>query len=432
MAETFTPVTTSNLTNQTSITSAIDQNFSSISTILNDVVSRAGNSPNTMLSNLDMNSNQIINLGAPTTSNSAARLQDIQNISDIVSNATLISTSVTTCQTSATTATTEATAAASSASAAAASAVTAAAQLNTFPGGRLTLTSGTPVTTANVTGATTVYYTPALTNHIQIYNGTNWVTYIFAETSLALDSTTSDTGYQASGQLYDLFMYNSSGTPVLGTGPAWSSGTARSAAISLLDGLWVNTSSITIRFGSATGNTTTVSANEATYVGTICMTGNGVTEDSLVNRFVWNAYNQAIRQMLRAETAGGSWTYGTPAQWNQANSSSSNQLNFITGLSGVYVSARARSVCLNSTSTARAVFSGIGLNSVTTNSATTSIFQPVTSTGGGPSSEYGGYPGIGKAYLSWLEYGNSSDAQTWYASNSSGLYYTGIEGEFLG
>ena len=77
MAETFIPLTVSNLTNQTSITANIDANFSALASILNDVLSRSGSSPNTMTSNLDMNGNQIINLGAPSTGSSAARLQDI-------------------------------------------------------------------------------------------------------------------------------------------------------------------------------------------------------------------------------------------------------------------------------------------------------------------------------------------------------------------
>lgn len=79
MAESFIPVTTSNLSNQTSITNAIDQNFAALQTILNDVLARGGTSPNTMQSVLDMNSNQIINLPSPATAQSPARLQDLNS-----------------------------------------------------------------------------------------------------------------------------------------------------------------------------------------------------------------------------------------------------------------------------------------------------------------------------------------------------------------
>lgn len=79
MAETFTPITTSNLSNQSSITTAIDNNNATLATLLSDVVSRSASSPNQMLATLDMNSNQIINLPAPNTSSSPLRLQDLQS-----------------------------------------------------------------------------------------------------------------------------------------------------------------------------------------------------------------------------------------------------------------------------------------------------------------------------------------------------------------
>src|SRR6185312_10259244 len=79
MAEIFTPLPTTNLTNQTSITANIDANFSEVASLLNDVVSRKGTSPNTMSSQLDMNSNQILNLPSPSTALSPVRLQDINS-----------------------------------------------------------------------------------------------------------------------------------------------------------------------------------------------------------------------------------------------------------------------------------------------------------------------------------------------------------------
>ena len=85
MAESFIPLTTSNLGGSiSSITSAIDSNFSTLSTKLNDVLSLVGNSPNQMTSNLDMNSKNIINLPFPSTSTSPVRLQDISNQSNVV------------------------------------------------------------------------------------------------------------------------------------------------------------------------------------------------------------------------------------------------------------------------------------------------------------------------------------------------------------
>lgn len=63
MAEVFNPQLTANLTNQQSITAAIDNNFASLAAILLDVLSRSGVSANQMTASLDMNSNSIINPG---------------------------------------------------------------------------------------------------------------------------------------------------------------------------------------------------------------------------------------------------------------------------------------------------------------------------------------------------------------------------------
>lgn len=77
MAENFTPVSISTFVNDTSAVVAVNNNFTAIANVLNDVLSRSGVTPNQMGSTLDMNSNQIINLPFPATPNSPARLSDI-------------------------------------------------------------------------------------------------------------------------------------------------------------------------------------------------------------------------------------------------------------------------------------------------------------------------------------------------------------------
>lgn len=79
MAEIFTPLTTSNLTNNVSVTANIDQNFATVAHLFTDVLSRNGTSPNQMVNTLDMNSNQIINLPSPGSASSPVRLQDISS-----------------------------------------------------------------------------------------------------------------------------------------------------------------------------------------------------------------------------------------------------------------------------------------------------------------------------------------------------------------
>lgn len=65
------------LIDATTAASTINANFDAIETAFDNTLSLNGASPNQMLSNLDMNSNQILNLAAPTTVNSPARLIDV-------------------------------------------------------------------------------------------------------------------------------------------------------------------------------------------------------------------------------------------------------------------------------------------------------------------------------------------------------------------
>lgn len=115
MAKQLTLTNISDLQNTTTSQTNINNNNAAITTAFEDVLSLSGVAPNQMQSVLDMNSNQVINVGAPSTDDSAARLIDIKNISTIVSNAAAIATAVTECQTAETAAAGSATAAAASA-----------------------------------------------------------------------------------------------------------------------------------------------------------------------------------------------------------------------------------------------------------------------------------------------------------------------------
>src|SRR5882757_1562743 len=66
-----------NLQNETTAVNAINANNAVIETAFDNTLSRDGTLPNQMSNTLDMNSNQILNLPAPSTINSPARLQDV-------------------------------------------------------------------------------------------------------------------------------------------------------------------------------------------------------------------------------------------------------------------------------------------------------------------------------------------------------------------
>src|SRR5690349_20265418 len=61
--------------------------------------------------------------------------------------------------------------------------------------GRLTLTTATPITTSDVTAATTLYFTPYKGSYIGTYSGSAWTVATFSEKSITLASLTAGLPY---------------------------------------------------------------------------------------------------------------------------------------------------------------------------------------------------------------------------------------------
>jgi len=249
---------------------------------------------------------------------------------------------------------------------------------------RLTLTSATPVTPADVTGATTIYCTPYKGNQIALYDGSSsWNTRTSAEFSLALGTLTS-------GKPYDVFCYDNAGTPTLEF-LAWTNDTTRATALVYQDGVLVKSGATTRR-----------------YLGTFYTTSTTQTEDSQANRYLWNYYNRVQRSMKRYESTA-SWTY-TTATFRQANGSASNQLNYVVGVAEDEISARVLATATGSTSAYCSV--GIGVDSTTVNSGT-ACWAGLNGQGANPVADYSGVPGVGRHYLAWLEYSAAVGTTTW-------------------
>lgn len=269
------------------------------------------------------------------------------------------------------------------------------ASINDF---RLTLTSGVPATTSDVTGATTIYLTPYKGNGIALYSSSQWVLYSSGEISLALGTITS-------GRPYDVFCYSNSGTPTLEM-LAWTNDTTRATSLSYQDGVLVKSGDSTRR-----------------YLGSFYTTGATTTEDSKANRYLWNYYNRVRKDMFR-EDGTASWTY-TTATIRAANGSTDNRLNFLVGVSEEIITADLTSKAGNSNTGVR-VASGIALDST---SNLTLGWAEGTTTGVGlvltMSSKYTGIVSIGKHYLSWNEFSEATGTTTWYGSNTSGVCLIG-------
>jgi hypothetical protein len=273
--------------------------------------------------------------------------------------------------------------------------------------GRLTLTSGTPVTTADVTGATSVYFTPYGGNRVALYTSSLWKLYTFTEVTLALGTLTS-------ALPYDVFLYDSSGTLTL-EAVAWTSKTARATALTTQDGVLVKTGSTNKR-----------------YLGTFYTTATTTTEDSFAKRFLWNYYNR-VRRALRVRDTTDSWNY-TTASFRQANGATANQLDIVVGVAEVLLEVGVQGQASNTNAAVNAIVA-IGEGSTTTMvTGCLTSFTRVDAAGQqvGPTASLRIYPAIGRQFYAWLELSTATGTTTWYGDNASLIQQSGIYGSIDG
>jgi len=150
------------------------------------------------------------------------------------------------------------------------------------PGGRLTLETGVPVSRADQSAKATLYYTPYKSNLIVLYDGSEWNAVEFAEISLSLAGLTANKNY-------DVFAYDNSGAVTL-EALVWTDEPDQTRATAL-----VQQDGVLVKSGAATRR----------YLGTIRINGTGgQTEDTAKDRFVWNLYNQELRQGRKSGLSG--------------------------------------------------------------------------------------------------------------------------------
>lgn len=269
---------------------------------------------------------------------------------------------------------------------------------------RLTLTSGVPVTTADVATATTIYATPMTGKYIDLYDGTNWNRRASAEFSLALGTLTSALNY-------DVFCYDNAGVPTLEF-TAWTSTSARATALAYQDGVLVKSGAATRRYlGSFYTISTTQTCDMDVHSGTT------------TGRYLSNYYHRVKRSMSRVEGTG-TWAYASAA-WRQANASTANQLNFLIGVSEDAVFASLSVSALSSS--VNNGYSGIGLDSTTpTSLRAITGFGTTTATN---SVSYEVLPAAGRHFLAWCEFGAGAGTLTW--NGTSGEIRSGMYGSVM-
>ena len=271
------------------------------------------------------------------------------------------------------------------------------------PGGRLTLTSGTPVTTSDVTSSTSVYYTPFINNHISLWDGSAWLSTEFSETTLAIGTVTS-------GLPYDVFGYLSSGNLAIEK-LAWTNGTTRATGISLQDGRYCKT-----------GDKTRL------YLGSFYTISTTQTADTNTKRFLFNAYHRKMRKLKITESTD-SWTYSTTS-WRSWNNSTANRVEIFVGIADDLTEITFNGVASNSAGWAMG--HGIGLDSTSSNSADT--FTAAGSSGAliAGSAIYKNYLAVGYHYLQALEYAGGAGTTTFYGDAGYAYIQSGIVGWCMG
>ena len=277
---------------------------------------------------------------------------------------------------------------------------------NTTCQGRLTLTTLTPVTTADVTAATSVFWTPYQGNRLALYDGVSagglgWLEYIFSEITIPVPAV--------ANTIYDVFAFATGGAVSIEV-LAWTNDTTRATALVLQDGILSKTGALTRRYlGSF--RTTAVA---------------GQTEDSVAKRWVWNYYNRVPRRMARFETTA-TWAY-TTATIRQQNGSTLNQLDCLVGWPEITVDATYHA---SAAVTVAGVTIGIGEDSTTvfSTNATGTFIQEQGAGVAVADCRIIVYPTVGRHFFAMLERGNGTDSGAWNGSVQVG---NGIIGSLNG
>jgi len=270
------------------------------------------------------------------------------------------------------------------------------------PGGRLTVVTGVPVPTVDVTGAGTLFYTPYVGSTVWTYDSSVWTEHALAQISLALTVTTANN--------YDVFVFNNAGTLTLVLSDAWTDATTRANALALQDGVNV--------LGSD---------HSRLWLGTIRASGANVTEMSVLKQFVSNAYNTVMLPLNVIDTTD-TWTYQT-FTYRQARASTTNQVDMVCCRAGMEVTIKGTA---SSQGSADGFNSGIAIGE---DSTTTPVAGSIYIFGAGianvPAPKDAAMSKrtlLGYHFYVWLEIATASGTQTWFGDSGNAGIQSGLVG----
>lgn len=272
-------------------------------------------------------------------------------------------------------------------------------------GGRVTLTAGTPVMTADATAQTVLRYTPYISDRIPLFNGNEFVPYRFTA-DLTNDTTASSSGSAGpaactTNSNYDLFLWDLAGALIYSRGPLWTSATGRgtgagTSELVRVQGVLLN--AVAITNGPA--------AQRGTWVGTFKTNGSSQVDwqyGSFASNWgkavhnVWNMYNRVKVAGALGDTAA-SWTYNSTTI-RQANAKTNAQVDFVVGLNEDTVRGHYGNRALVGASSAFPQV-GVGLDSTSAMSGVQVVGNALAATYSEVTGEYVGLPGLGFHFMS--------------------------------
>lgn len=226
----------------------------------------------------------------------------------------------------------------------------------------------------DVTSATTLFYEPVMNSAapgtVPIFNGGRFATTPVSESQMTLILSAAA---NTANNVYDVCIFDNAGTPAIGTLPAWAATTGpgsnrgTAAAITQINGIWVNSASTTV-INNNVG--VSVAANRCTIVASILI--DGVNGQVTFNRSygqnrkwsVWNFYNRLPIYL----SAGSPSNWSGVGGWRPVAGNSANSLRTFVGLPEEVIKITGQLTATASTvdSSGKAYSQvGIGVNSTT-------------------------------------------------------------------
>lgn len=261
--------------------------------------------------------------------------------------------------------------------------------------GRLTATTGVPVTRNDVSAATSIFFTPYQGNQIALYDGTTWNLRSFAEITISLAALTAS-------KPYDVFAYDNAGVVTIEL-LVWTNTTTRATALTTQNGIRVKTGAVTRR-----------------YLGTVYINASGgQTDDAEAKRYLWNYYNRT-RRPLRVFDTTDSWTYN--GAYRQANGSAANQVDVMIGVAEVMISliASVQVAASGATFIVQVAIGEDGTAAAATECLTHKQSVLVANQKGGARATLAKMPAEGRHFYPWLET-SDNNTTTWYGDDGGGV-----------